>query len=128
MALKDRLRNNLQYIVFSILLSAWFFSLLAVYLPISGWGPRTYPLAVEDSVLALFLVAAGLSSLSSLYIGLSMLGGYSRIEGMMHGVGQTQWSRSLRSILNRLVISKMNSSRIPKRLERYALMFFNYAF
>jgi len=128
MALKDRLRNNLQYVVFSILLSVWFVSLLVVYLPISGWGPRTYPLAVEDSVLTLFLVAAGLSSLSSLYIGLSMLGAYSRIEGMMHGVGQTQWSRSLRSVLNRLVISKMNSSRIPKRLERYALMFFNYAF
>ena len=127
MALKDRLRNNLQYIVFSILLSAWFVSLLAVYLPISGWGPRTYPLAVEDSVLTLFLVMAGLSSLSSLYIGLSMLGACSRIEAMMHGVRQTRWSKSLRSILNRLVISKMNSSRIPKKLERYALMFFNYA-
>lgn len=128
MALKNRLRNNLQYIVFSVLLSAWFVSLLAVYLPISGWGPRTYPLAVEDSVLTLFLVTAGLSSLSSLYIGLSMLGAHSRIEAMMHAVRQTQWARNLRSVLNRLVISKMNSSRIPKRLERYALMFFNYAF
>jgi hypothetical protein len=128
MALKNRLRNNLQYIVFSVLLSAWFVSLLAVYLPISGWGPRTYPLAVEDSVLTLFLVTAGLSSLSSLYIGLSMLGAHSRIEAMMHAVRQTQWARNLRSVLNRLVMSKMNSSRIPKRLERYALMFFNYAF
>jgi len=128
MALKDRLRNNLRYVVFSILLSVWFVSLLAVYLPISGRVPRTYPLAVEDSVLTLFLVAAGLSSLGSLHIGLSMLGAYSRIEAMMHAVRQTQWSRSLRSVLNRLVISKTNSSRIPKRLERYALMFFNYAF
>ncbi|MDH5440686.1 MAG: hypothetical protein OEZ48_02340 [Candidatus Bathyarchaeota archaeon] len=128
MALKDRLRKNLRYIVFSTLVSVWFVSLLAVYLPISGWVPRTYPLAVEDNLLTLFLVTAGLSSLSSLYMGLSMLGAYSRIEVMMHGVRQTQWSKSLRSTLNRLVISKMTSSRIPKRLERYALMFFNYAF
>ncbi|MFB0503121.1 MAG: hypothetical protein ACETWE_04740 [Candidatus Bathyarchaeia archaeon] len=128
MALKDRLRKNLRYIVFSTLVSVWFVSLLAVYLPISGWVPRTFPLAVEDNLLTLFLVTAGLSSLSSLYMGLSMLGAYSRIEVMMHGVRQTQWSKSLRSTLNRLVISKMTSSRIPKRLERYALMFFNYAF
>ena len=102
MTLKNKLKRNLQYIVFCAMLSAWLVSLLAVYLPVSRWGTPTFPSTIDNKTLMVFLVTAGLSSFSSLYVGFNMLGINSRIKVKVQGINQTSWFKSFRMRWNTL--------------------------
>ncbi len=74
------LKSDLKYIVFGITFSTWVVSLLAVYLPMSRWVTPTFPVNVDNTVLTAFLATTILSSMSSLYIGLGMLGIKSKVK------------------------------------------------
>jgi len=68
------LKGTLQYVIFVVLLSVWFVSLLTVYIPISKLVTPIFPLPIEyDYMLMIFLVSAILSALTSFYIGLNKL-------------------------------------------------------
>lgn len=116
MALKNRLKRNLQYIVFCAMLSAWLLSLSAVYLPVSRWGTPTFPLTVDNNILTVFIVTTGLSSFSSLYVGFNMLGVNSRIKVKVQGINQTRWFKSFRMRWNTLA-KKRDLSRLPGRFK-----------
>ena len=68
------LRSKVPYFFFLTSLAIWLVSLLAVYLPVSGWVTHNPPLSTDGSVLMIFFVSAGLASISSLLIGLHKLG------------------------------------------------------
>jgi len=72
--MKVRLKSNLHYIIFSIAFSTWLVSLLAIYLPMSRWGTPTFPVIIDNNILAIFLASTALSSVSSFLIGLDKLG------------------------------------------------------
>lgn len=100
MALKNKLKRNLQYIVFTAVFSAWLVSLLAVYLPVSNWVTPTFPSTVDNNALMIFLVTTALSSLSSLFVGLNMLGINSRLKMKVQGTNQALWFKNLRTRWN----------------------------
>ncbi len=52
----------------------WLVSLLTIYIPIAGWVAPIFPVAANNTILMIFLVSAGLASVSSLLIGLHILG------------------------------------------------------
>jgi len=68
------LESKVPYFFFLTTFTIWLVSLLAVYLLISGWVSPSFPLTMNHTIITVFLVSAGLASVSSLLIGLHKLG------------------------------------------------------
>lgn len=68
------LKSKAPYFFFLTTFTIWVVSLLAVYLPISGWVNPSFPPTMNHTIMTIFLVSAGLASVSSLLIGLHRLG------------------------------------------------------
>jgi len=73
-------KERLLYIFFIMMLSAWFVSLLAVYLPTSKFVTPIFPVVIDSHIFVVFSVATALSSLTSFLIGLDKLGKLSSIR------------------------------------------------
>jgi hypothetical protein len=72
------LKQTISYILFSLFISVWLVSLLALYLASRIASP--FPSTVDGSIMTIFWVATALSAVSSFLIGLDKLGtlGYIR--------------------------------------------------
>lgn len=68
------LKSRMPYLFFLATFAIWLVSLLAIYLPVSGLVTPSFSLTVDDTAMTIFLVSAGLGSVSSLLIGLRKLG------------------------------------------------------
>jgi hypothetical protein len=69
------LRQKAPYCIFLATFSIWVVFLLAVYSPISGFTTPVFPLIINNTMMMSFLVSAGIASILSLIIGISMLRG-----------------------------------------------------
>jgi hypothetical protein len=74
------LKKILPYAFFSIVLSAWFFSLLMVYIPTTSWVTPTFPLTIDANMKTLFLALTVLSALTSMLMGLKVMGKLTQIS------------------------------------------------
>ena len=68
------LNSKVPYFFFLATFIIWLVSLLTIYIPIAGWVTPIFPTTVNNTILMIFLVSAGLASVSSLLIGLHKLG------------------------------------------------------
>ncbi len=68
------LSSKVPYFFFLTTFIIWLVSLLTIYIPIIGWVTPAFPPTVNNTILTIFLVSAGLASVSSLLIGLHRLG------------------------------------------------------
>jgi hypothetical protein len=64
------LKKRAPFIFFSIMLTLWVVSILAVYLPISPWSAQTFPKTIDAKAMNFFLTMTGISFATFLGMGL----------------------------------------------------------
>lgn len=67
------LKKDLQYKVFSVVLSIWLVSMLVVYIPLSNLVTPTFPLTINNYTLTFFQASMSLTFSLALYLGLNEL-------------------------------------------------------
>lgn len=78
------LKKILPYAFFSIVFSAWFISMLMVYLPTTNWVTPTFPVAIDVNIKTLFLALTVLTALTSMLMGLKFMGKLPQIRKKLH--------------------------------------------
>ncbi len=77
------LRKIVPIIFFSVVVSVWLFSMLAVLIPLTNWGAPTFPLTIDANMKAIFVASTVLLASALFLMSMEKLGILSRINNLL---------------------------------------------